>query len=376
MQRNEISIGGKNYIPAAQAAKLVGYTKDYVGQLARGGKIEAQLIGHSWYISEDSIRRHKLQVHYTLTKEKKPRVSEGTEKRSADGGKGTSVRQTVEPDREEHAVSFRTVEDDQRASKNDTTPHEDEVENETIDRDSETTEEVDRTGAVPIDRSGSVDTAVSEAPEHVGVDEEILERHMRESAALREQGTFVSTPGNRKVFQDELARRALARSSIHYEPGEPIYFEDNGPNIPQTKPKNTYLGNTRYAPEGGEERHVTRLSPPHDIHNLSVAQSRDGTSAAKQGSLRTAKVVNTDGIRSSPQGSVYDTARRPSRSAIARTTTERSSQDGVRGIVPSNRAPVYENEEEQEYPSRIVPILLVVAIVAVLSLIVYFLFFM
>lgn len=72
MTENTVLIEGKEFVSADRAAKLVGYTKDYVGQLARAGKIEAKRIGRSWYISQNSITKHKLSVHYTLTKPKKP----------------------------------------------------------------------------------------------------------------------------------------------------------------------------------------------------------------------------------------------------------------------------------------------------------------
>lgn len=68
---NSILIEGKEYISSERAAKLVGYTKDYVGQLARAGKIKSKRIGRSWYIEEESINKHKLSVHYILTKPKK-----------------------------------------------------------------------------------------------------------------------------------------------------------------------------------------------------------------------------------------------------------------------------------------------------------------
>ena len=78
MAENSITIDGTSYISSSRAASLFGYTKDYVGQLARSGKIKSQLIGRTWYIDEDSIRSHKLNVHYTLTKPKKPRRKENT----------------------------------------------------------------------------------------------------------------------------------------------------------------------------------------------------------------------------------------------------------------------------------------------------------
>jgi len=76
MDHDHLEFDGKKYISSGRAAGLVGYTKDYVGQLARAGKLEARLIGRNWYVSEDSIRKHKLAVHYTLTKSKKSRPDE------------------------------------------------------------------------------------------------------------------------------------------------------------------------------------------------------------------------------------------------------------------------------------------------------------
>jgi excisionase family DNA binding protein len=73
MSENTVLIDGEEYISSNRAAKLVGYTKDYVGQLARAGKIKAKRVGRSWYIAESSINKHKLSVHYILTKPKKNR---------------------------------------------------------------------------------------------------------------------------------------------------------------------------------------------------------------------------------------------------------------------------------------------------------------
>lgn len=54
-----LDLGGKTYISSKRAAEITGYTKDYVGQLARGGKIDAKLVGRNWYINEKSILAHK-----------------------------------------------------------------------------------------------------------------------------------------------------------------------------------------------------------------------------------------------------------------------------------------------------------------------------
>ena len=54
-------IEGKKYISSKRAAEITGYTKDYVGQLCRMGKIDAKLIGRNWFVGEDSIRAHRFE---------------------------------------------------------------------------------------------------------------------------------------------------------------------------------------------------------------------------------------------------------------------------------------------------------------------------
>lgn len=56
---NSVTIAEKNYVKAADIARELGYTADYVGQLCRAKKVDAQLVGRSWYVSEDSLRSHK-----------------------------------------------------------------------------------------------------------------------------------------------------------------------------------------------------------------------------------------------------------------------------------------------------------------------------
>ncbi|HEY9480614.1 MAG TPA: hypothetical protein VIR98_00055, partial [Candidatus Paceibacterota bacterium] len=46
---------GKKFISSRRAAQLCGYTQDYVGQLIRGKKIEARMVGRLWFVAEESI---------------------------------------------------------------------------------------------------------------------------------------------------------------------------------------------------------------------------------------------------------------------------------------------------------------------------------
>ena len=52
---------GKEYLSAARAAEITGYTQDYVGQLGRSGKILSQQVGNRWYVEKDSITGHKAE---------------------------------------------------------------------------------------------------------------------------------------------------------------------------------------------------------------------------------------------------------------------------------------------------------------------------
>ena len=56
---DEVIIEGKKFISSSRAASEFGYTTDYIGQLSRAKKIESRQIGRAWYVSEESIRRHK-----------------------------------------------------------------------------------------------------------------------------------------------------------------------------------------------------------------------------------------------------------------------------------------------------------------------------
>lgn len=63
---DELTLDNKIYISSKRAATLTGYAKDYVGQLCREGRVEARLVGRSWYVLEDSIRSHRFGDDDTL----------------------------------------------------------------------------------------------------------------------------------------------------------------------------------------------------------------------------------------------------------------------------------------------------------------------
>lgn len=49
---------GKEYVSSKRASQISKYTKDYVGQLCRGNKLKAKLVGRNWYVDLDSLHTH------------------------------------------------------------------------------------------------------------------------------------------------------------------------------------------------------------------------------------------------------------------------------------------------------------------------------
>lgn len=58
---SSLSFEGKEYISASRASKLTTYNQDYVGQLARAGKIPSRQIGNRWYVDREALVQHKTE---------------------------------------------------------------------------------------------------------------------------------------------------------------------------------------------------------------------------------------------------------------------------------------------------------------------------
>lgn len=56
-----VAFDGKDYISAARAAEITGYHQDYVGQLAREGKVLSRQVGSRWYVERAGILAHKKE---------------------------------------------------------------------------------------------------------------------------------------------------------------------------------------------------------------------------------------------------------------------------------------------------------------------------
>ena len=55
----ELIFAGNKYISSKRAAKLTGYTTDYIGQMCRAEKMDCRLVGRNWYINEGVAREQK-----------------------------------------------------------------------------------------------------------------------------------------------------------------------------------------------------------------------------------------------------------------------------------------------------------------------------
>ena len=58
----DVIVEGVTFTPSKLAAASSGYTQDYVGQLCRGGHINAQRIGGLWFVSMDSLLSYKAKA--------------------------------------------------------------------------------------------------------------------------------------------------------------------------------------------------------------------------------------------------------------------------------------------------------------------------
>jgi hypothetical protein len=54
-----LDIGEKRYVKVSSAARETGYTTDYIGQLCRAKKVDAKLVGRTWYVAYDELLAHR-----------------------------------------------------------------------------------------------------------------------------------------------------------------------------------------------------------------------------------------------------------------------------------------------------------------------------
>tara|TARA_B100001989_G_scaffold251339_2_gene230328 strand:+ start:104 stop:1066 length:963 start_codon:yes stop_codon:yes gene_type:complete len=63
-----VILDGIEYKKASVVAKEFRYTSDYIGQLCRAKKIDARLVGRTWFVNPSSITDHKKTKHKKVPK--------------------------------------------------------------------------------------------------------------------------------------------------------------------------------------------------------------------------------------------------------------------------------------------------------------------
>ena len=67
----------EEYLTLAQAARISGYQQDYLGQLAREGKLKAIKSGHNWIVASSELdllmNKHKREI---IATEQKPKIED------------------------------------------------------------------------------------------------------------------------------------------------------------------------------------------------------------------------------------------------------------------------------------------------------------
>ncbi|MCA9359555.1 hypothetical protein H6781_00225 [Candidatus Nomurabacteria bacterium] len=74
-----VILDGIKYVKASELARQFKYTSDYIGQLCRGKKVDARLVGRTWFVNPDSLVDHRKSRHSKPSKD-----SEQTSLREAD----------------------------------------------------------------------------------------------------------------------------------------------------------------------------------------------------------------------------------------------------------------------------------------------------
>jgi hypothetical protein len=287
MKDDHIELDGKMYISSTKAAEDMGYSKDYIGQLARAGKIDAKLIGRSWYVADTSIKEHKGSVNYTLTKPKKKRA----------------VHTSRETEISSNGIDIS--------------------EKEVISRDGKNTDVV-IPPSVP-ELEVLLQKKEKEPPLHVTPQKTLAHEVLSALGTDSQKGdrAAVLTVPIRTEPRRSSYRDPLKHADISFEPGEPIFFEDDRPARPPVR---------SVARFGGVPIIHDRSNPPVPIvpvHERSrtiadIQPSTDKKRARQYPSRPSSVPVPMDGIRSdtsiqSKQGRRYQGqyAKVPGRSTAA-----------------------------------------------------------
>jgi hypothetical protein len=206
---DELTIDGKIYLSSKKAAALTGYAKDYVGQLCREGRVEAKLVGRSWYVYEPSIRKHRFEGEETM-QEQDAQTSD------VESSEKTNVEAVFEPAtyHAEEVVSMPLVEETVEPEPNEEIPsspvseaHVEEIENawqEWFQKDTAPVEEV----SVEEEKIEEVEASVPEETHEVPI--------MRREEPIPHQPAYTEQAAPQPVYREERPMKAeMRRKKVH-----------------------------------------------------------------------------------------------------------------------------------------------------------------
>lgn len=97
-------IGEREYMKVSSAARETGYTTDYIGQLCRAKKIDAKLVGRTWYVLADEVHAHRR----TRGRSSKEKTRQALQTELArEGGENASAARERLPEYRKHLLGHK-----------------------------------------------------------------------------------------------------------------------------------------------------------------------------------------------------------------------------------------------------------------------------
>ena len=89
---DNVVLDGIEYVKASAIAKQFHYTSDYVGQLCRAKKVDARLVGRTWFVRPGSIKEHKNTTHNKVTEPAQKPAEQSVKTKAVDDDSASNVK--------------------------------------------------------------------------------------------------------------------------------------------------------------------------------------------------------------------------------------------------------------------------------------------
>lgn len=109
---DKVTLDGKLYERSAIVAKRYGYTADYLGQLSRAEKVDAQLVGRSWYVHDPSVEEYQASLEEEEATTAKPPTASSTKGSKHAATKNSSGTVEIESDDRSYHVDTHSGADE------------------------------------------------------------------------------------------------------------------------------------------------------------------------------------------------------------------------------------------------------------------------